>query len=316
MSVKQIKTAASSSPTFTIFTPTYNRAHTLHRVFDSLVAQTYRHFEWVVVDDGSTDGTRQLIDEWQKSANFPIVYKLQPNSGKHIAFNNGVHLAKGSFFLPIDSDDAFMPDALEKMLYWWQQIPVSQRHEFTGIVTLCQYENGDVCGDMFAQTPLDTNALDLRYKHKKRGESWGFHRTDVLKKYPFPLDKAVRFVPENIVWDAIASKYKIRCINEPLRIFYQDSGNQITKSNPQKKALVKDYFLQMLNRDLRYFFDDPLTFIKWAVLYVRYSLHAADISFFSHRKFSSVGAYIICLLAIAPGLFIFAVDNISIWLKK
>jgi hypothetical protein len=72
----------------------------------------------------------------------------------------------------------------------------------------------------------------------------------------------------------------------------------------------------MLNRDLRYFFDDPLTFIKWAVLYVRYSLHAADISFFSHRKFSSVGAYIICLLAIAPGLFIFAVDNISIWLKK
>lgn len=295
-------------PNFTVFTPTYNRAHTLQRVFDSLMAQTYRDFEWVVVDDGSTDGTRHLIDDWKKSADFPIVYKLQPNAGKHIAFNKGVNLAKGSLFLPIDSDDAFLPEALEKMWYWWQQIPIPQRNQFTGIVTLCQYENGDICGDMFAENPLDTNALDLRYKHKKRGETWGFHRTEILKRYPFPADKAVRFVPENIVWDAIASKYKIRCINEPLRIFYQDSGNQITKANPQKKALVKDYFLQMLNRDLHYFFDDPLTFIKWAMLYVRYSLHAADGRFMNVSKFSSVGAYMLCFAALLPGFAIFCID--------
>lgn len=301
--------ASAHAPIFTVFTPTYNRAHTLQRVFDSLKAQNCHDFEWVVVDDGSTDGTRKLIDEWQKSADFPIVYKLQPNSGKHIAFNKGVLLAKGSLFLPIDSDDAFMPDALEKMLYWWQQIPVSQRHQFTGIVTLCQYENGHVCGDKFAQTPLDTNALDLRYKHKKRGETWGFHRTEILKQYPFPADKAVRFVPENIVWDAIASKYKIRCINEPLRIFYQDSGNQITKANPKKKALVKDYFLQLLNRDLRYFFDDPKTFFKWAVLYVRYSLHAADGRFMNASRFSSSGAYALCWMALIPGFAVFCLDR-------
>lgn len=294
---------------FTVFTPTYNRAHTLHRVFDSLVAQTHRDFEWLVVDDGSSDGTQQLIQQWKAIADFPIVYVLQPNSGKHIAFNKGVALARGDLFLPIDSDDAFLPDAIEKMLYWWQQIPTSERAQFTGVVTLCQYETGDICGDLFAEHPLDTNALDLSHKFKKRGECWGFHRTEVLKQYPFPADKAVRFVPENIVWSAIASKYKIRCINEPLRIFYQDSGNQITKANPQKKALVKDYFLKLINRDLLYFFDDPKTFFKWAVLYIRYSFHAADGRFMNASRFSSAGAYALCLIALIPGFAVFCLDT-------
>jgi glycosyltransferase involved in cell wall biosynthesis len=298
-----------ASPKFTVFTPTYNRAHTLHRVFDSLVAQTYQNFEWVIVDDGSSDGTQMLVQQWQEIAKFPISYTLQPNSGKHIAFNKGVKLAKGELFLPIDSDDAFLPESLEKMLHWWQLIPENKRMTFTGIVTLCQFENGDICGDFFAEHPLDTNALDLSHKYKKRGECWGFHRTQVLKQYPFPVDKAVRFIPENIVWNAIASKYKIRCINEPLRIFYQDSGNQITKSNPQKKALVKDYFLQLINRDLRYFFDDPQTFFKWAMLYVRYSLHAADGRFMNVSRFSSIGAYALCLIALIPGLAIFFLDT-------
>lgn len=308
MAIKQLKSAVSSAPTFTVFTPTYNRAHTLHRVFDSLVAQSYQDFEWIVIDDGSTDGTQQLIENWQKIVNFPIVYVLQPNSGKHIAFNKGVSLARGGLFLPIDSDDAFLPQSLERMLYWWQLIPKIEQIQFTGVVTLCQFENGEICGDLFVSQPLDTNALDLRYKHKKRGETWGFHRTEILRKYPFPDNNAVRFVPENIVWDAIASTYKIRCINEPLRIFYQDSGNQLTKANPQKKALVKDYFLQMLSRDLHYLFDDPLTFAKWAVLYARYSFHAGDTGFMNPARFTRIGAYLLCCLAVLPGYSVFCMD--------
>ena len=305
--VMQISTEIS--PKFTVFTPTYNRAHTLHRVYESLKAQSYKNFEWLVVDDGSTDGTYHLIEAWRKSSYFSIVYLQQPNYGKHIAFNRGVKLAKGELFLPIDSDDAFLPDSLEKMLYWWELIPASLRLKYTGIVTLCQFENAQVCGDLFAEHPLDTNALDLRYKYKKRGESWGFHRTEVLKKYPFPEDISVRFIPENIVWDAIASKYQIRCINEPLRVFYQDSGNQITKASPHKKALVKDYFLQMLNRDLQYFKHDPKTFIKWAVLYVRYSLHAGDINFMRLSRYKSVGAFVLCCTAIVPGIAVFFLDS-------
>ena len=309
MAIEQMETSSEYVPVFTVFTPTYNRAHTLHRVYKSLTNQTYKNFEWIVIDDGSSDGTNKLIESWKKSADFEITYIQQPNYGKHIAFNRGVSHAKGSLFLPIDSDDAFLPNSLELMLSWWQDIPEANRDKFTGIVTLCQFENGITCGDKFTTSPLDTNALDLRYIHKKRGESWGFHRTDVLKKHPFPEDVRVRFVPENIVWDAIASEYQIRCINEPLRIFYQDSGNQITKANPQKKALVKDYFLQIINRDFSYFFYDPKTFIKWAVLYVRYSLHVADFAFMNISKFKKFGVFALCCFALVPGLAVFFIDN-------
>jgi glycosyltransferase involved in cell wall biosynthesis len=306
-----MKPLPTIAPIFTVFTPTYNRAHTLHRVFESLQQQTLRDFEWLVVDDGSTDGTVQLIQQWRAIADFPILYFQQPNYGKHIAFNRGVEKANGTYFLPIDSDDAFLPDALEKMLHWWNLIPEQQRDTFAGVVALSQYENGEICGESFTESPLDTNSLDLRYIYKKRGECLWLHLTTVLKHFPFPEDLSVRFVPENIVWDAIASQYRIRCINEPLRIFYQDSGNQITKANPQKKARVKEYFLEMLNRDFRYFIHDPISFVKWSVLYVRYSLLAGDKQFLSIKKYRHLGAFLLVLLALIPGALVYLNDHIQ-----
>src|SRR3974390_2817293 len=94
---------------FTVFTATYNRAHTLHRVYDSLCAQTLHDFEWIVIDDGSTDNTAELIDDWAKAAQFPIRYFKQNHSGKHVAHNLAVREARGLFFLPLDSDDACLP---------------------------------------------------------------------------------------------------------------------------------------------------------------------------------------------------------------
>lgn len=91
-------------PTFTVFTPTYNRAHTLLRVFSSLQAQTFQDFEWLIVDDGSTDGTEELIKHWGSESHFPVRYFKQENRGKHVAFNRGVREATGQFFLPLDSD--------------------------------------------------------------------------------------------------------------------------------------------------------------------------------------------------------------------
>ena len=91
---------------FTVFTPTYNRARTLERVYSSLEAQTFRDFEWLIVDDGSTDGTRALVYEWQRQGSFAIRYFWQENRGKHVAFNVAVRESRGEFFLPLDSDDA------------------------------------------------------------------------------------------------------------------------------------------------------------------------------------------------------------------
>ena len=91
--------------TFTIFTPTFNRAHTLQRVYTSLAQQTYRDFEWLVMDDGSTDSTSQLIETWKGESNFPIRSYKQENMGKHVAFNRGVEHAEGELLLVLESDD-------------------------------------------------------------------------------------------------------------------------------------------------------------------------------------------------------------------
>ncbi len=96
---------------FTVFTATFNRAHVLHRVYHSLRAQTFRDFEWLVVDDGSTDGTGALVEAWRAEADFPIRYRYQENRGKHVACNRAVAEARGRFFLTLDSDDACVPQA-------------------------------------------------------------------------------------------------------------------------------------------------------------------------------------------------------------
>jgi glycosyltransferase involved in cell wall biosynthesis len=298
------------TPKYTVFTPAYNRAHTIARVYQSLQSQSFRDFEWIVIDDGSVDNTEELVRQWQAQADFPIIYRYQPNSGKHIAFNRAVEMARGELFLVIDSDDAFLPESLATMLYWWEDIPLAQREGFTGIVSLCQYEDGSTCGKGFPCSPFDTNALDLKFKTKLREETWGFHRTEVLKKYPFPENPDVRFVPENLIWDDIARHYKIRCINQPLRIFYQDSGNQVTKADPRKKALVKAYFLEFLNRDLDYFFHDPRTFAKWATLYVRYSLHLGDWSCIKPSRFRRAGACLLCWGALPIGAAVYLRDRL------
>lgn len=300
--------ADAYSYTYTVFTPTFNRKHTLHRVYESLRAQTFRDFEWIVVDDGSVDGTGALVAQWQAEADFPVIYHYQENSGKHIAFNQAVQLARGELFLVIDSDDGFTPDALAAMLKAWQEIEV--KSDYTGVVVLARYDDGHISGKPFPNSPFDTDALSLNYEHRLPGERWGFHRTDVLKEFPFPEDnKNVRFVPENIVWDAIARKYKIRCINEVLRIYYQDSGNQVTRANPKKKALVKDYFLQLLNRDFDYFRFAPKPFIKYAILYIRYSLHLGEYAFLLPRKFAKAQIYLLNLLVMPIAFALFFKDK-------
>src|SRR6266705_680676 len=147
--------------TFTVFTPTYNHAYTLHRVYESLCVQTYRNFEWLVVDDGSSDDTRKLIDTWEQQARFPLRYIYQPNQGKHVAFNRGVREARGELFLCLDSDDGCVPKALERLKYHWDQIPFSQRHRFSAVTALCIDELGGLHGSRFPQDITDSDSLEI-----------------------------------------------------------------------------------------------------------------------------------------------------------
>jgi glycosyltransferase involved in cell wall biosynthesis len=275
----------ANAPLFTVFTPTYNRAHTLHRVYDSLCAQTLRDFEWLVVDDGSTDNTATLIADWAKSADFPIRYSKQEHLGKHIAHNLAVREARGQMFVPLDSDDACLPHALERMLYWWNTIPRDQRTEFCGVTGLAIDQNQKLVGDRFPCQPFDATMRELRYVHHVMGEKGTCKLTEILRQYPFPEVAHGHYLPEGIVWLDIAKRFKSRAVNEVFRVYYIDDDEIGVTASKKKSfsahALGRWYFyVWLLNNDLGYFFHSPITFLKAAIM-------LPVVARFSHRSFKS-----------------------------
>ncbi len=259
------------APLFTIFTPTYNRAHTLHRAFDSLSAQTLRDFEWIVVDDGSTDGTEQLVADWMEVASFPLRYLRQDHGGKHIAHNLALDAARGKFFTCLDSDDALTPDSLEKLARAWETIPEDARPTFCGVDGLCCDQHGDLVGDKYPLDPLDADLRHRKYLYGPRGEKWGVVLTDIARRYPFPNVARGRYLPEGIVWLDMAKTYKCRAVNEIVRVYYIDETEPgVTTALKRRLAAHAEgnwhYYIWLLNNDLEYFFRAPKPFVKAAVM--------------------------------------------------
>ncbi len=260
------------APFFTVFTPTYNRAHTLHRVFESLCDQTFRDFEWLVVDDGSTDNTPELIGKLTEAAAFPIRYFRQPNSGKHIAHNVAVREARGFLFAVLDSDDALEPNALERIQSIWFEIPEPERIQFGGIGSLCRNQQGDIIGVSFPVSPFDTNFRELFFVHRRLGgEKWGVSRTDVLRQFPFPQLEGTNFVPEGLIGLQMARAYKRRFVNEVFRIYHtgeEKTGATLTRrDNIAKGARGRlYYYVWLLNNEMDYFWHAPMPFIKAAAM--------------------------------------------------
>ena len=198
----------------TVFTPAYNRAHLLTRLYESLCKQTYKDFEWVIVDDGSTDGTKELSQALaeREGTFFPLRYFYQENGGKHRAINHGVREAQGELFLILDSDDTLPPNALERIAFYYQQI--KDDSAFGGVCGYMAHHNGTVIGKGCDIPVLDTNSIELRYKYHVEGDMLEVFRTSVLKEIPFPETKDEKFVPEVLVWNRIACKYKLRVFHE------------------------------------------------------------------------------------------------------
>jgi glycosyltransferase involved in cell wall biosynthesis len=262
----------TGSRSFTVFTPTYNRGHTLHRVFDSLAAQTYTDFEWLVIDDGSTDGTRNLVDAWRQKNVFPIQYDYQENSGKPRAFNRAVKKAKGRRFLNLDSDDSCTPDALEKFNAYWVSIPEEQRTAFSGITVHCMDSAGKIIGNMFPRDIMDMMPGEMNARHPIQGEKWCFYRTDVLRQYPYPEIPGERYIPEGVVWNRIGAAYRMRYVNETLRVYYRSTDGimaQFRKPRVQSPIGARLYYREALSRPMRY-----KTRLRNLLNYIAFSFHA------------------------------------------
>lgn len=213
----------------TVFTPAYNRAHLLPRLYESLEAQSCKDFEWVVVDDGSKDNTREVVEEYTARASFPIRYFYQDNGGKHRAINRGVNEARGELFFIVDSDDSIPHNSL--LTIWKHYDKVKDDGLFGGVSGVLNSHNGDEILNYFPNNELlgtdescvqfvDCTSLDIRYKYNVKGDLGEVFKTSVLKEFPFPEIEGERFCPEALVWNRIAQKYKLRFFNEV--IYYRD----------------------------------------------------------------------------------------------
>jgi len=263
-----------NAPTFSIFTPTYNRKHTLDRVFESLLAQSYKDFEWVIIDDGSTDGTELIVSEWKKTAPFSIHYYWQPNQGKHIAYNHFARVAKGELFTSIDSDDGAMPNALERFVEIWGEFTKNDKQLISGVLCNAQDQYGKLVGTRFKKEE-DADMLETLFRLKKHGEKWGFIQTRILREFPFPEDVKNVYVPEGYFMHQCAAKYKTRFINDILRIYYineqNNNLNDLLKSEKNRAGSCYGS-LAFLKYSTRLFFKFPKLFISNASEYIRISL--------------------------------------------
>lgn len=247
----------------TVFTPTYNRAKVLHRVYDSLVKQTYLDFHWLIVDDGSTDDTKAVVEAFAAQGKIHIQYLFQPNQGKHIATNHAVSVTDTELFVIADSDDAFTEDALEKLVNAWDSIPDGEKPRFKGVICRCFDGVTKEPIGSFPEKVFDSNDLEGYFRYRLNFEKWVLFRTAVLREFPFPAeDPQLKFFPETVTWRAMARKYQTRYIDDPLREYFRDQENALTNVKTPRFRENTYLWAHYVNDVMDYFWQAPLVFVK------------------------------------------------------
>lgn len=231
----------------TVFTPTYNRAHTLPRLFRSLCAQTCKEFEWLVIDDGSTDKTEELVRKWIEESVIPIKYIKKENGGLYTGYNTAYANIETELNVCIDSDDAMPNDAVEIIIRYWKE---RGSEKYAGLIGLDVYmDSVKPIGGLFPDDLTECYLLDLYTKRIHRGDSKQVMRTDLMKRVApmvgFPGEK--NFNPIYMLLQ-VCDDYPLLVVNEPLCLVeYQ-----------QKDSMSRNIWQQYL--------DSPRSFAKMRLL--------------------------------------------------
>ena len=225
----------------TVFTPTYNRAYIIEILYRSLQRQAFTDFEWLVIDDGSSDKTQELFGQWATEKNaFPIRYYKQKNGGKCRAINRALDLAQGELFFTVDSDDYLTDDALEKIQRWEAELPKNQK--YCGLAGNLGTTPNMTPNSLFNEEYFDGTALD-RYG-KVKGERAMVFYTDIHRKYRYPVFPDEKFMTEAVVWNRMAHDgYKMSFYNDIIWVYeYKEdgltrAGSSVFLNNPKGYGL-------------------------------------------------------------------------------
>jgi glycosyltransferase involved in cell wall biosynthesis len=284
-----------NQPTLTVFTPAYNRAHTIGRTYDSLCRQTCKDFEWLIIDDGSTDNTRNLVEGWMAENKIPIRYIYQENQGMHGAHNTAYKNIFTELNTCIDSDDWMPDDAVEIIINKWKD---EGSEQYAGIIGLDYACSGILIGTEFPPTMQKTTLLGF-YRRGGKGDKKLVYRTDVVNKYPeYPIFSGEKYVGLSYLYMLIDQDYELLTLNKPLVIVdYQLEGSSY---NMYKQYWNNPKGLAFLRREYMPYAKGLIEKYKVNVHYVSSSIMCKDWLFLKKSPLK-----ILTFSAIIPGIVLY-----------
>jgi glycosyltransferase involved in cell wall biosynthesis len=264
-------------PMITIFTPTFNRAHTLHELYLSLLEQTDKDFEWLIIDDGSSDQSKSMVEGWQQEGKISIRYIYQENGGKHIAYNHALEVADSVLFWPLDSDDLAVPTSVERIKFHWYTM-VLQKSSAKAISFLVNNTDGKKWNDDFKVPYFEEHFPELIYNKTIRDDIWFVFVLSCIKTFRYPEKWRSIYVPDSLMPYAISANHPVRFVNERLGIYRWNPADADRLSNFSRPENLKSggaasLFLQYwikLNYGNRYILRYPLTHLKVVIQFHRF----------------------------------------------
>ena len=291
-----------------VFTPTYNRAYIIDELYNSLKKQTFIDFEWLIIDDGSTDCTYEKVKNWSAdNTKFPIRYYKFENSGKQKEINRALDLARGELFFTVDSDDLLTADALDKINQWEKTIP--QCEKFCGFAGSDGDMTGKAINPIFSEEYVDATFFN-RYAETGmfigHDRPWVFY-TDVHRQYRYPEFEGEKFIAEAVVWNRMAKDgYQIRCFNDVIYLIeHQEDGytkkiSQILIQSPKGYGLwkaeqmsflkygflrrIKEYYIFYCDLQNKYHWRDIAKYIQASAPVMMFVIIAFKLKHIGWRK--------------------------------
>lgn len=256
--------------TITIFTPTYNRAYALPILYKSLCRQTNKDFLWLIVDDGSTDNTKDIVEEWQSEGELMIDYYKQQNGGKMRAHNRGVLNCKTALFVCVDSDDFLSDDAIETIIKTWKR-----QNDISGICGIVGKKGMKKIDNQYVSKDFPKEGLSTQhqlYASGFQGETTLIFVTEILKNYLFPEIEGEKFITESYIYDQIDQEYKYVVLNKDLTFCeyledgYSKNYLKLYMNNPKGYSM---YYNQK-NSLFKYGFARRMKYLIYYISYAKF----------------------------------------------
>ncbi len=237
ISIKQNnKWDSVEKPKMSVVTSVYNRRDVIMRAMMSIEKQTLRDIEYVIVNNGSKIDIDDVIEDYLNKATIPVLYIKKSYGGVHEGRNCGISHTRGEYIAILDSDDEYIPEALEIFYNTWQSIPSPIRNKCREVLAFCKNQNEERLGQPFPQDINNWSEDEQRkYFHNNKIEYVGVNRGDLLRENLFPEPEGVTYVPENIIWKKLQKLYKSYYINDCLRKYYIGSEDSLVKSFRSRK---------------------------------------------------------------------------------